>query len=87
MAYIAKIAHVFKGKYKLRVLVRVLEENGSADAISKRGRLEYKLNMLLSQERIKAEKVEVVFDAVYQIASDAGCVAQQPNQLPQEEYG
>ena len=74
MAYIAKIAHIFKGKYKLRILIRVIEGTGSPDDISNRARLEYKLNMLLSGERIKAEKVEVMFDSVYQIALDAGCV-------------
>ena len=87
MAYIAKIAHVFKGKYKLRVLIRVLEASGSPDALSKRGRLEYKLNMLLSGERIKAEKVEVLFDSAYQIALDAGCVVQPPDQEIKQEYG
>ena len=88
MAYIAKIAHVFKGKYKLRILIRVLEESGSSDATSKRRRLEYKLNMLLSGERIKAEKAEVVFDVAYQIALDAGCVVQPPeHQETQQEYG
>ena len=73
MAYIAKIAHVFKGRYKLRILIRVLEGNGSSDAVSQRARLEYKLNVLLSGERIKAEKAEVMFDSAYQIAMDAGC--------------
>ena len=73
MAYIAKIAHVFKGRYKFRILIRVLEGNGSSDAVSQRARLEYKLNVLLSGERIKAEKAEVMFDSAYQIAMDAGC--------------
>ena len=80
MAYIAKIAHVFKGKYKLRILIRVLEGDGSPDAVSKRARLEYKLNLLLSGERIKAEKAEVVFDTAYQIALDAGCVVENNEQ-------
>ena len=85
MAYIAKIAHVFKGKYKLRVLVRVLEGSGSSDAISKRARLEDKLNLLLSGERVKAEKAEVVFDSAYQIALDAGCVVQSTDEEIQQE--
>ena len=74
MAYIAKIAHVFKDHYKLRILIRVLEGNGTVEEISKRARLEYKLNLLLSGERIKAERAEVMFDDVYKIAKDAGCV-------------
>lgn len=35
MAYVAKIAHVFKDHYKLRTLIRVLEGNGTVEEFLK----------------------------------------------------
>ena len=86
MAYIAKIAHVFKDHYKLRILIRVLEGSGTPEEVSKRARLEYKLNLLLSGERIKAERAEVMFDDAYQIAKDAGCIIESNNHEEMNRY-
>ena len=69
------------------MLIRVLEAIDAVDAPSARASVEYKLNLLLSEERIKAEKAEIMFDAAYRLALEAGCVRGYSERRQQQAEG